>query len=458
MKRMTWARPLIGAAVMATFGLAAQTPALAATPEEDLLGLKMASALSKDRFFVRAGAVYVRVRTKSGDAYDVTGPVITRDELRKVTFDANGNRVAYSGILPPLAGDVPGATVDTSQLNVAITGLTGTASQTNAVVTRLRNAGSGVRLLTEVMMPKAQSDFPDNPATTDAGIPFIGTPPGVKSKAAEEMGTAGLSLGYFFSDDHTWVAEAYVLAAPIRTSAYGAGITRNAVARELFDAALAGEDAPGSVTDDLRDRPNGIAGRKIVDTKLIPPTVMLGRYFGDKKSALRPFLGVNAIYAIFYDTKATNLLNDYVGGSNPGDTTVSIKNAFGIGPTAGLKYQHASGWHASLNVGYTRLKTTATLITRNTYITSRTGVVSDLGPLSAPILASINAYEVNATAGIKNSFAINGGVVGAVSRMLAASRGTGTCGDGGSCLGTYERRQDLTLDNTLFLLSVGRSF
>ena len=72
--------------------------------------------------------------------------------------------------------------------------------------------------------------------------------------------------------------------------------------------------------------------------------------------------GAMAMYAVFFDTKATPVLNDYVGGSNPGDTTVSIKNAFGAGPVLGFKMNLNDTWHLSLNVGHVKLKTTATII------------------------------------------------------------------------------------------------
>lgn len=254
-------------------------------------------------------------------------------------------------------------------------------------------------------------DQPDNPTG-------LGAPSGIKARAGN-AGTPAFSLGYYFSDEYDWVVEALLLGLPLNISVYGDGV--NGVGN-----------------------PNGVNGKKIITTKMLPPTVLFGRYFGAKDAMFRPYLGLGAMYAIFFDTKATQVLNEYQGGSSPGDTTVSNKNAFGVGPFVGFQAHFGDGWQAGFNVGMVRLKTEATLITRNTVIKSSTGVTRDY------------AANIDAAIQVGNNFDANTGLypAGFTTQLMAdllASQGK-------SSFGTFRYKQNNTFDNTIMMFSVGRSF
>jgi outer membrane protein len=330
---------------------------------EPSFSLKLSKAL-RERTFMRAGLISVNVKTTSGAAYDVSDPVLRKGELASVAAQL------------PLS--------DPRRLGLVLAG--------------------------------AAMDS----ALTSQGLDGLGTPPGIKSRADDNMLTPAISVGYYLNDDFTWLVEAYVLAAPLKSEIYGQGVTP-------------------------MQRPNGIDGKHILSTKLLPPTVMFGRYWGDKQAKFRPYTGLMATYAIFFDTKATQAFNDYAGGTSPGDTSVSLKNAFGVGPALGFKYQFNDDWHASLNVGSVKLKTQATLTTRNTVIRSGDAVLNDYPADILNAIATANSLSVLP--------AFSGGAVTVLMNAVSESRGLSN-----GSLGTYVRKQDTTLTNTLFMFSVGRSF
>lgn len=250
----------------------------------------------------------------------------------------------------------------------------------------------------------------------------LGTPHGLKARSGS-AGTPAISVGVFLDEDRKWLMEAFLLAAPLKLSVYGDG-------------------------QKLTGGPNGINGKKILTTDMLPPTVLLGRYFGDKNARFRPYLGVGASYAIFFNTKATQFLNQFQGGANPGDTTVTSKNAFGIGPFVGFQANLNDDWHASLNVGQIKLKSEATLITRNTTIETGADVLTHYGAKVAQrvVVTSENLFDwIDPDTGLPI------GVTTATMRDLARAKGLTNSG-------TFVRKQENKFTNTIFMLSVGRKF
>lgn len=417
MNRSNWARVSFIAAFISAMGH--QGVAQAA---DDTLGLKMASSV-KDRVFVRAGAIHVKVKTKSGETYDVTGPVITKAELEAVARRVSNTDRAYY---------IRDGLIDR--------GISATTA--NTINSNLQQVTNGIPLVITAMK--------------EQGLDALGTPPGITAVAQERLNTVGISIGAYLTDDYTWAVEAYVLAAPLKSSVTARGPSRVRVDGETVEQYA---------------RPFGLQGQKIMSTKMLPPTVMFGRYWGGKDAQFRIYTGVAAMYAMFYDTKATEALNTYVGGSNPGDTTVSLKNTFGFGPMLGLKYQFSDSWHLSMNVGHVKLRTQGTLTTRNTLLTQDSGAWQDFGfsdfqydgdgnKLPGNDVASISdAIQTGQTAlvdeassqMIKNAYIASGGVVGVVSTGVAKLRGQAN-------LGTYVRKADTELGATMFMLSIGRSF
>lgn len=403
------------AAAMACGLMGAISNAQAQSNNGDPLSLKIANAISPDRFFVRAGVIGVKIKTESEDTYDVTGPVLTQQDVARLISPTNDTLAKY--ISDNLKLDGNAITLATARTVVG-----GSSAQTGAL-----KGDQGLKLLYNAMV--------------NNNIKQIGTPVGIKAIAAESAGTAGLSLGYFLDDEYKWTVEAYVLAAPLNTYVLGSGPTTTRTSG-LFDFE--------------HERPFGLEGKKLITTKLLPPTVMLGRYWGAKDAKFRPYTGLLAMYAIFYDTKASDELNNYVGGTNPGDTTVKLKNSFGVGPMLGVKYQFSDQWHINFNLGNVKLKTEGTIVTRNTMVNNKTPAIEDLPFLSDAINSGETNYGVNGNFGgglvrIITQNAEVGGLTGLVNKALAYEKGN-------QDLGTFVRKAKSTLTNTIFMLSVGRSF
>lgn len=383
------------------------------------LSLQLAQALNS-RLFVGAGAIAVKVKTKSGETRDVTGPVMYRSDLEALLADK-------------------------SFISRVVTG----TSNPSGVANALTRPGLGIDQLVTVMsegLDNKAASVTGDPRDDDDRIDALGTPPGIRGEAARQTGTAGFSLGYFLGDEHTWAVEGYVLAAPLQSSVKARGNTTYRVNEEA---------------DGLTPQAFGLEGQKIITTRLLPPLIQFGRYWGSKGQRWRPYTGLMAMYAIFYDSKATEALNSFVGGSNPGDTTVSIKNAFGLGPALGLRYALDESWNLSFHLGSVRLRTQATLTTRNTIFTKQSGAIYEYGyqavvPLPDSgnhVLPISDVIDTAETVTYANNRVIqaNGGVTAIVSRAVAALRGQNS-------LGTYVRKTDTSLTSTLMMLNVSRTF
>lgn len=366
----------------------------------------------RDRMFFRLNYIYANVKTTSGEAYDVTGPVLTRADLAKM---APGNTSGSSkGVGKAAAND--GLQYVSPYLNALING-------PKAVY------GTGATSITKQLFTGTAPDSP-GAVVQDAALGFtselngLGTPQGIKAKSDESVSTPALSVGYFLTDDYSWFVEAYLLAAPLKVNVKGDGINGSGL-------------------------PNGINGVNIIKTKLLPPTAIMGYYFGKSTDVVRPFAGVGGSYAIFFDTRATEALNAYQGGGSSGDTTISIKNALGFGPFLGVRTAISNDWHLNFSVGKLRYKTEATIVTRNTHITSDSAVIKDYGPY----VAVVNSDGAKA---LGDTF-LNNPSVGMVTALMCDLAATKYRND--NCnLGTFERKQSTVLDNTMFMFSVGRSF
>ncbi len=343
----------------------------------------------KDRVFMRLNYVYANVKTDSKEAYDITGPVVAKGDIVKYLGVGSGFVSRY------LDAETGGVGVPPSAITENDYDLVG--DSLDAAMNR--DAANGVQ---------------------GAAI-GLGAPHGLKARSGS-AGTPAISVWVYLDDDRKWLMEAFLLAAPLKLSVYGEG-------------------------QKITGGPNGINGKKILTTEMLPPTVLLGRYFGDKNATFRPYLGVGASYAIFFNTKATQLLNQFQGGANPGDTTVTTKNAFGIGPFVGFQANWDDDWHASLNVGQIKLKSEATLITRNTTIVTGADVLSHYGPeVARRIRVSETLFSwIDPDTGLPI------GVTTATMRDLARAKGLTNSG-------TFVRKQENKFTNTIFMLSVGRKF
>jgi len=336
----------------------------------------------RDRLFMRLGYTSVLTKTQSGEARDITGPVLTRQDL----IDAF-------------------------------------------------NKGQQMSEDCDNGLPSCEEYFNDNNGGNDylqaknlligyldnLGLNGLGTPAGIKVKAEKQVGTPTVSVGLWLDEGRKWLLEGFVLAAPIEVKIYGDGVRSN-----------------GS--------PNGLNGRHIMSTKLLTPLVIGSYHFGSRDSWVRPYLGIGATYAVFFGARTTSFFDQYQGGK----TTVSTKNAFGVGPFVGLSSPISDDWHVNLSVGQLKLNTTARLVTRETQIQSGAAVIQDY-PNTAPnnVVSAINFGEglwARDNPGKAN------GLTTTLTELVKRNRG------GDSDLGTYVREQKIKLTNTIVTVSVGRSF
>jgi outer membrane protein W len=320
------------------------------------------------------------VKTTSGDAYDVTGPVVSKSDIQNL---GRGGSYTYPRANNGLRGRYYLPNNPNSQSTVY-------GVLNNSLTT---DADNGC---------EAERDG-------------LGTPCGMRARSEAMVGTPSMSLGYYFTDEMDWVVEAQLLATPLKVDIYG-------------------------------DGPTALNGEKIIKLKMLPPTAVLGRYFGDKKDVIRPFIGVGASYAFFFDVKATDFLNSYVGGMSAGDTTIKVKNALGVGPFLGLKANVTDDWHISFNIGKLRYKTEATITTNNTYIDGNSQVLAAYGPYAERAISAGSGILATNSAG-------DNGIYNLMCDLAAAKHGNTNCNQG-----TFVRKQSTVLDATMFLIGVGHSF
>jgi outer membrane protein len=348
----------------------------------------------RERMFMRLGYVKGFVRTHSSDAYDVTGPVVPISYFQSA--DPND---PYGASPLQLWGEARSS---------------GSSGCSAPPVSAYDDCDSGGSYGLGSSITSAL-----HTAGMDAGL---GTPKGIKSKVGD-VGTLAVSLGYWLTDDFSWSLEAFVLAAPLTVNAYGSAPY---VAGKKFGTIV----IPG--------HENGLNGKKLITTKMLPPMVILARHFGSPSTLVRPYVGVGAMYAVMFDTKVEKALSDYVGG----ETTAHINNAFGVGPFVGLTTKLSDKYGINLSVGQVKLRTSATMTTRNTNITYDSAVLQDY---PATIQGLIK----------KGDDSFYGPLPGKLTEAVLAYV---TEQNGGVNQGTFVRKQDQVLTNTIVNLSVGMSF
>jgi outer membrane protein W len=255
---------------------------------------------------------------------------------------------------------------------------------------KLNDSSSDARDLTGPVIRTA-----DNGLFALLGVPDVGIPKGVQADVANAS-SAYLSFGRFLTPD--WALEAIALAAPFKHDIMGKGT----IARL----------------------------GPVATVKQLPPTLVLHRYFRDASATVRPSLGLGVNYTRFFSARATPALEAYTGGP----TDIKLSSSTGPAAFAGAMWQVDKRLHVNFTVGYVKVKTTATLTTRNTRLTANSPVLQD-APAPVPGLAN-NALLGPVVTGILND--------------IAQRRG--------GSLGTFERQLDLKLDPTVFAISVGYRF
>lgn len=351
----------------------------------------------RSRLFMRIGYTSAFTKTKSEDARDITGDVVSRAQLK-----------AAFKLADAIVADCPSG---------------GGAGSIYSAADCARYATSGENTAYEfaagLLFGTTSYANPDLNAEPEAADTYFGTtgakgfgiPSGITARAQRQIGTPTLSIGYWIDDDRKWLLEGFLLAAPMSIKIYGGG-------------------------------DNGLNGRHLATTKLLPPLVIGSYNFGKKEDLLRPYVGVGAMYAVFFGGKSTSFFDEYQGGK----TTVTTRNTFGVGPFAGLQTQLNDEWHVNVSVGRIGLRTTSRLVTSNTTITSDSAVLQDISKFKDDSPRDLsNLLELGEDAWQ------TGGFTTRIMELAARVKGQPN-------QGTFVREQKMKITNTIVTVSVGRSF
>lgn len=346
----------------------------------------------RDRLFMRLGYTTAFLKTKAEDARDITGNAVSIDQLiaagqlgAAISLECDGNDFANTGVVGPNY-----SAEDCLQYADFNGGFAYGSSGLDLVIDELRARG----------------------------MTGLGTPPGIKAKTQSSAGTPTVSVGYWLDEDRHWLLEGFVLAQPLTVKIYGDGVRENGT-------------------------PTTLNGKHIVTTKILPPLVIGSYNFGDKRNVVRPYVGVGAMYAVFFGAKTTSFFETYLGGR----TTVSTKNAFGVGPFVGLQSALNSDWHVNMSVGQIGLQATSRLVTTGTQITSESAVLNDFPSAISSLIVVTGEGNWNGSRPDRpNQFTT------AVMNLVKRADGNK------ANLGTYVREQKMKITNTIVTFSVGRSF
>ncbi len=105
---------------------------------------------------------------------------------------------------------------------------------------------------------------------------------------------------------------------------------------------------------------------KVADTKALPATAVVQYRFGAANASFRPYLGLGATYAMFYDETSTLALTAATGGSKANPTTVTFKDKLVPALQLGLNFSVNAKWFVDVSATYTPLETRGTLSTGQT--------------------------------------------------------------------------------------------
>lgn len=287
----------------------------------------------RDRMFMRIGYTSSFTKTKSEEARDVTGQVVTSAQLN-AAFDA-GRDISIACDSDP-SGPLCGRYSDGALGNIWDT------------------------LARETLFNSLNA----------AGMTGIGTPAGIKARAQGNVGTPTVSLGYWLDDDRKWLLEGFVLAQPMTIKIYGDGVRADGVT------------------------PNTLNGKHIATTKLLPPLVIGSYNFGAQTNRFRPYVGVGVMYAVFFGAKTTAFFDTYQGGKTTISTKNTFGAGPFVGLKTDINEDwHVNLSVGQIGLKTTsRLVTSNTQINSGAAVLND---INAVGPVGSPALADVaNAIRV----------------------------------------------------------------
>ena len=98
-----------------------------------------------------------------------------------------------------------------------------------------------------------------------------------------------------------------------------------------------------------------VGGLATGSTKHLPPTLSLQYHF-NSAGKLIPYLGLGVNYTIFFSTKTTGALEDYLGGAD-----LELDNSVGVAAQAGVDYMIDDNFFVNLDLRYISIEPDAKL-------------------------------------------------------------------------------------------------
>ena len=95
-------------------------------------------------------------------------------------------------------------------------------------------------------------------------------------------------------------------------------------------------------------------GTKVLDSRVLPPTLFI-QYQFSPKSSIRPYAGLGLNYTLFFDEELTPAAKSALGASN-----LDLDSSVGIAAQVGLDYALQNNWSINLDVKYIEINTEAT--------------------------------------------------------------------------------------------------
>jgi hypothetical protein len=270
-------------AVGALFAVSA-LPATAAPSLEDSLALSMSKGI-RDRMYWNLSVISTKTKTKSEQPRDMTPEIVRIEDLlamrEKLRVDLQVRTGVDAATAPRQINNPAG---EATRIALGQNGNLDVYAQNLSDYYKVKAYGDGTGTSSSTVAWGIQEAIylldgaVSNDYGFDSGKGYLTTPKGILAKSGNPSSTVALSVGYYLNDAQNWAVEALVLGAPVRATIKGAGV------------------------NDMGE-PNQLAGRDIINTKLLPPIVKFGYYFGDRTWVVRPYVGVGAMYSIFFDTK-----------------------------------------------------------------------------------------------------------------------------------------------------------
>lgn len=98
-------------------------------------------------------------------------------------------------------------------------------------------------------------------------------------------------------------------------------------------------------------------GTKVIDARVLPPTLFL-QYQFNPTASIRPYAGIGLNYTLFFDDDLTTAAQTALGASN-----LDLDDSFGLAAQIGVDFAMRNDWSFNLDLKYIKIDTQATFDT-----------------------------------------------------------------------------------------------